>query len=330
MGEARDAVQRIIRDGKRASEVIARIRSLSKKSAAEKEPLDLNETITEVVAFTQGEVRRTRVTLRTDLASDLPRIIGDRVQLQQVVLNLVLNGLEAMGAVADRPRELVIETKLEDAEHVCVASGMWVSVSIREHQPTLRRVLHHEAWWNGDGSLDQPLDHREPWRQVVGRSERRSGSHLSLHGLTPCMDRSAGDTIVFVVDDESRSGRRSRAWFAPRGCVWKYLPRPRHFSRGHRSMLQLPSAGRTSTGRQRPRPAAAPRRAEHADPNRIHHWPWRRTYFGHGHEGGRGRVLLKPLADVDVLEAIDRAIDRHRASRVNKPRWRTCSPATAP
>ena len=121
MGEARDAVQRIIRDGKRASEVIARIRSLSKKSAAEKEPLDLNETITEVVAFTQGEVRRTRVTLRTDLASDLPRIIGDRVQLQQVVLNLVLNGLEAMGAVADRPRALVIETKLEDAEHVCVA-----------------------------------------------------------------------------------------------------------------------------------------------------------------------------------------------------------------
>jgi signal transduction histidine kinase len=120
-GEAREAVQRIIRDGKRASEVIARIRSLSKKSSAEKEALDLNETIAEVVAFTQGEVRRTRVTLRTDLASELPRIIGDRVQLQQVVLNLVLNGLEAMGAVADRPRELVIETKREDAEHVRVA-----------------------------------------------------------------------------------------------------------------------------------------------------------------------------------------------------------------
>jgi PAS domain S-box-containing protein len=121
MGEVREAVQRIIRDGKRASEVIARIRNLSKKSSVDKEPLDLNETIAEVVAFAQGEVRRTRVTLRTDLASDLPRIIGDRVQLQQVVLNLVLNGLEAMGAVADRPRELVIETKREDAERVRVA-----------------------------------------------------------------------------------------------------------------------------------------------------------------------------------------------------------------
>ena len=121
MGEARDAVQRIIRDGKRASEVIARIRNLSKKSSADKEPLDLNETIAEVVAFAQGELRRTRVTLRTDLARDLPRVMGDRVQLQQVVLNLVLNGLEAMGAVADRPRELAIETKREDAEHACVA-----------------------------------------------------------------------------------------------------------------------------------------------------------------------------------------------------------------
>jgi C4-dicarboxylate-specific signal transduction histidine kinase len=121
MAEAREAVQRIIRDGKRASEVIARIRSLSKKSGAEKEPLDLNEIIAEVVAFTHGEVRRTRVTLRTDLARDLPRIMGDRVQLQQVVLNLVLNGLEAMGAVADRARALVIETTREDAEHVRVA-----------------------------------------------------------------------------------------------------------------------------------------------------------------------------------------------------------------
>jgi PAS domain S-box-containing protein len=121
MTEARDAVQRIIRDGKRASEVIARIRNLSKKSSVDKEPLDLNETIAEVVAFVQGELRRMRVTLRTDLARDLPSVIGDRVQLQQVVLNLVLNGLEAMSNVADRPRELVIATKRAGAEHACVA-----------------------------------------------------------------------------------------------------------------------------------------------------------------------------------------------------------------
>jgi len=94
---------------------------MTKKSSTDKEPLDLNETIAEVAAFAQSELRRTRVTLRTDLARDLPTVMGDRVQLQQVVLNLVLNGIEAMGAVADRPRELVIETRREDAEHVRVA-----------------------------------------------------------------------------------------------------------------------------------------------------------------------------------------------------------------
>jgi PAS domain S-box-containing protein len=121
LAEARDAIQRIIRDGKRAGDVIARIRSLLKKSVAEKEPVDLNETIRDVVAFAEGELRRTRVGLRTDLASDLPTVMGDRVQLQQVVLNLVLNGMEAMATVSDRPRELVIETKREGEEHVCVA-----------------------------------------------------------------------------------------------------------------------------------------------------------------------------------------------------------------
>lgn len=119
--EARDAVQRIIRDGKRASEVILRIRSLSKKSGAEKEPVDLNETVQEVVAFTEGEVRRTRVALSLDLAGDLPRVVGDRVQLQQVVLNLVLNAIEAMSTVVDRPRELVIGTERDEPGRVRVA-----------------------------------------------------------------------------------------------------------------------------------------------------------------------------------------------------------------
>jgi two-component system sensor kinase FixL len=121
LAEACEAVEYIIQDGKRASEVIARIRSLSKKSGTEKEPVDLNETITEVVAFAHGELLRSRVALRTDLGRDLPRVMGDRVQLQQVVLNLVLNGIEAMSLIVDRPRELLIETKSEDAAHIRVA-----------------------------------------------------------------------------------------------------------------------------------------------------------------------------------------------------------------
>jgi PAS domain S-box-containing protein len=118
--EAREAARRIIRDGNRASEVIGRIRALAKKTGTEKAPMDLNAAIQDVVALTQGEVRRNGVFLRAELAGDLPSVLGDRVQLQQVVLNLVMNGIEAMSTVLDRPRELVIKTQRGDVDHVSV------------------------------------------------------------------------------------------------------------------------------------------------------------------------------------------------------------------
>ena len=83
--------------------------------------MDINEVIREVVALAEGEARRTRARLRTELAGDLPRVLGDAVQLQQVVLNLLLNGLDAMHAVAGRPRELVIRTQREATDRVRVA-----------------------------------------------------------------------------------------------------------------------------------------------------------------------------------------------------------------
>jgi PAS domain S-box-containing protein len=121
LNEAREAIENIIRDGKRASEVITRIRNLSRKSGAEKEPVDLNEAIAEVAAFAEGELRRARVRLRTELAPELPRVMGDRVQLQQVVLNLVVNGIEAMSSIDAERRELVIETRPENQAQARVA-----------------------------------------------------------------------------------------------------------------------------------------------------------------------------------------------------------------
>jgi PAS domain S-box-containing protein len=120
LDEAREAARRIIRDGNRASEVITRIRALSKKTGTEKERLDLNEAIQEVVTLTQGEVRRNGVALRTELAGDLPPVPGDRVELQQVVLNLIMNGIEAMSGVGNRARELVIRTQSGEADQVRV------------------------------------------------------------------------------------------------------------------------------------------------------------------------------------------------------------------
>jgi PAS domain S-box-containing protein len=120
LDEARETARRIIRDGNRAGDVIGRIRTLLRKTGTEKELLDMNQAIREVVALAEGEVRRNGVALRTELAGDLPPILGDRVELEQVVLNLIMNAIEAMSAIGDRPRELVIGTQSGEVDQVRV------------------------------------------------------------------------------------------------------------------------------------------------------------------------------------------------------------------
>ena len=115
---ARETARRTIRDGNRASEVIARLRALFAKKEARIEAVDLNETTREVITLSLSKLQRSRVILRPELADDLPRVTGDRVQLQQVILNLFLNALEAMSGVDDRPRELVIRTERAEGDGV--------------------------------------------------------------------------------------------------------------------------------------------------------------------------------------------------------------------
>jgi PAS domain S-box-containing protein len=107
---ALETARRTIRDGNRAADVITRLRALFSKKDAAIEPMDLNEATREVVALSLSELQRNRVILRTELVDDLPVVIGDRVQLQQVILNLVRNGSDAMSGVEDRPRQLVVRT----------------------------------------------------------------------------------------------------------------------------------------------------------------------------------------------------------------------------
>jgi signal transduction histidine kinase len=135
LNEAREAVGRIIRDGNRAGEIIGRLRALAKKAPPQKEWLDLNETIEEVIAMARSEIRRNRVLLQTDLANELPLIAGDRIQLQQVILNLLINAIEAMGGVRDGLRELGVRSE----KVLNIASGS-------EEGTLENKALTHAEW----------------------------------------------------------------------------------------------------------------------------------------------------------------------------------------
>jgi signal transduction histidine kinase len=115
---ARETARRTIRDGQRASEVIKRLRALFGKKDTTTEAVDLNQAAREVIALSLSELQRKRVLPRLDLADDLPRVTGDRVQLQQVILNLILNASDAMSSVADRPKQMVIRTERTDTDEV--------------------------------------------------------------------------------------------------------------------------------------------------------------------------------------------------------------------
>jgi len=121
---ARETARRTIRDGNRASDVITRLRALFSKKDIMAERVDLNDAAREVIALLLGELQRNRVILRCELAHDLPLVTGDRVQLQQVILNFLRNGSDAMNTVQDRPRELLIRTERDE--------GDWALLSVKD------------------------------------------------------------------------------------------------------------------------------------------------------------------------------------------------------
>jgi signal transduction histidine kinase len=121
MQEANEALQRIIRDANRASDVITRIRGFLRRGEQRQTRLDVNEVIGEVIGLVQGEARTNGVSLQVEAAADLPVVVADRVQLQQVVLNLVMNAIEAMGSITGRARILEVWTEARDPDAVLVA-----------------------------------------------------------------------------------------------------------------------------------------------------------------------------------------------------------------
>jgi len=132
----RGALDAIVRDGHRAGEVIQRIRQLARKGAPRKDAVDLNDVVRDVVPLVRAELRHQEISLMLDLASKLPPVLGDRIQLQQVLLNLVMNAVEAMGTVTGRPRRLIIRSEPDDDDHVSVAvqdTGIGIAANHLDH-----------------------------------------------------------------------------------------------------------------------------------------------------------------------------------------------------
>ena len=189
--ETRQALGRIVRDGNRAGEVIDRIRALVKKVPPRRELLDLNEAIREVIALTQTDMQRNGVRLQTRLAGDLPWVPADRVQLQQVIMNLLVNAVEAMSSLGDTLRELTIASGKDDANAVFV--------EVRDTGPgidpaDLDRLFQSFYTTKPDG---------------IGMGLAISRSIIEAHGgrLSAAADKPHGAVFQFTLPGEEKSSQ---------------------------------------------------------------------------------------------------------------------------
>ena len=182
LDEVRGAVESMIGDGMRASEVVWGLRALSKKTDPERMRLNLNDVIREVIPLVQREVFNHRVSLRLELAPALAPVLADRIQLQQVVMNLLINGIQAMASVTDRARAAV-----DPVAPARRRTGADRSGGLRhrhrpgEHEPAVHRFLHHQARRHGHGTVDLPFDHRSTRGSDMGLSQCRAGRDVCVH-----------------------------------------------------------------------------------------------------------------------------------------------------
>jgi PAS domain S-box-containing protein len=204
---ARETARRTIRDGNRASEVIKRLRALFSKKDPALEPVDLNEATREVIALSLSKLQANRVILRTELADDLPNVSGDRVQLQQVILNLIQNGSDAMSSVDDRPRDMLVKTERDGHEALCLTVRD-VGVGISEEDGG--RLFDAFYTTKGDGmgvglSVSRSIIERHGGRMWTAGNE---GPGVSFSFSVPLLPEQKTDAETAVRAGAQRSTER--------------------------------------------------------------------------------------------------------------------------
>jgi C4-dicarboxylate-specific signal transduction histidine kinase len=180
--EARAAAMRIAKDGTRAAEIIRRMRQLFKKGAPERELVDVNDVIREMTVLLRGEAMRYSISIRTELAADLPQVMGDRVQLQQVLMNLMINGIEAMKDV-EGTRELAIKSQRGGHDHVLMSvSDTGVGLPAQQANQIFSAFFTTKAQGTGMGlSISRSIVESHGGRLWAGDNSPRGASfYLSL------------------------------------------------------------------------------------------------------------------------------------------------------
>jgi signal transduction histidine kinase len=180
--EARAAAMRIVLDGTRASEIISRIRLLFKKGTPERQSVDVNELIREMIVLLHSEATRYAIAVRTELAADLPQVMGDRVQLQQVVMNLVVNGIDAMKDV-EGTRELTITSQRADTERVLVSvSDTGIGLPAQQPEQIFKAFFTTKAHGTGMGlSISRSIIESHGGRLWAANNAAHGASfHLTL------------------------------------------------------------------------------------------------------------------------------------------------------
>ena len=182
MGQVREALTCVVDDTDRAGDILERIRDQIKKTSARKAHIDLNQAITDVIALAQGAIVRNGVSVQINLTEAPHHVQADRVQIQQVLLNLVLNAVEAIGSIKEGVPELLIATEQDIKGGVLVTvrdSGS--GIASRTSRSRFRCLLHHEIQRRRDGPIDQSVDHRCSRRPALGGCQPTSRRGISVY-----------------------------------------------------------------------------------------------------------------------------------------------------
>ena len=255
--EVRDAVEWMVKDGNRAGEVIQRVGRLLRKTDVEKAPVHVNEIINDAAAMLQRELNSHNVSLRRELAPALPLAIADRVQLQQVIINLVLNGSEAMQAVTSRPRELLVRSHLDEAHQLVVAvKDMGIGLPVVANDRVFEAFFTTKPNGLGMGlSICRSIIEKS-WREIMGNVQpggagrdipvRPAGTpecELTCAQIPPCFGGSGGVLganlcMIFRPSGGTltKSGHISRAPLSFFGSLsWRLSPLSRSLMTTHPS-----------------------------------------------------------------------------------------------